>query len=213
VSLSKAVRDERNRRKREAFQKRERDILIAAEQLMAAQGVRQVTVDAIAARTGIGKGTIYKHFDTKHEVFVALAVRYFDHLTLVLNQAVDPQHQLMDWVEAQLAEPQRAELIDELIDVVDDLASAIAAIREARRRMRRRMAQILGSTGSVKGALATERAIWLEHVVRGALIEIRSPLRREDFDGDRLIESVNRLIPLLFAGAKKEPADERLTYL
>lgn len=213
MSLSKAVREERDKRKREAFQRRERDILMVSEQLMANRGVRQVSVDAIAARTGIGKGTIYKHFESKQDILTALAVRHFELLTAILSQAPDPQQQLIDWVEAQLVEPQRARLIHELVEVLDEIPSAVLAIREARRRMRRRMAQILGSTGAVKGALATERAIWLEHVVQGALIEIRSPLRREDFDGDRLIESVHRLIPLLFSGSKKGPTDERLTYL
>jgi AcrR family transcriptional regulator len=213
VSLSQAVRDERNRRKREAFQRRERDILMVAEQLMSEQGVRQVSVDAIAARTGIGKGTIYKHFDSKHEVLVALAVRHFERLTVVLNQAPDPKQQLTDWVEAQLAEPRRTGLVHELLDVLQSTPEAVADIREARRRMRRRMAQIFGLSAAVKGSQATERAIWLEHIVQGALVEIRSPLRRADFDSDVLIESVVRLIPLIVSESKKTAADDRMTYL
>jgi len=213
VSLSQAVREERERRKRDAFQRRERDILMVAEQLMSEHGVRQVSVDAIAARTGIGKGTIYKHFDSKHDVLVALAVRHFEHLTVVLNQAPDPKQQLTDWIEAQLAEPRRSRLVHELLEVLESTPEAIALIRESRRRMRRRMAQIFGVSAAVKGAQATERAIWLEHMVQGALIEMRSPLRREDFDSDVLIESVVRVIPLVVSEAKKTTADDRMTYL
>lgn len=68
MNLSEAVRLERDKRKRQAFIWREQGILSVCESLMAEKDVRQVPVDMFAARTGIGKDTFYKHFDTKRDV-------------------------------------------------------------------------------------------------------------------------------------------------
>ena len=65
MSPTESAKRERELRKRQAFIGREQDILSVSESLMADKGVRKVSVDTIAARTGIGKGTIYKHFDSK----------------------------------------------------------------------------------------------------------------------------------------------------
>ncbi|WP_220040289.1 TetR/AcrR family transcriptional regulator [Nonomuraea aridisoli] len=50
-------------------------ILDAAEELILRHGYRKVTVEDIAARAGVGKGTIYLHWRTKDEVFEALLLR------------------------------------------------------------------------------------------------------------------------------------------
>lgn len=50
-------------------------ILDAAAELLVRHGYRKVTVDDIAGRARIGKGTVYLHWRTKHELFEALFVR------------------------------------------------------------------------------------------------------------------------------------------
>ena len=81
MSLLEDVRLERDKRKRQAFVRREQDILSACESLMTEKGIRRVSVDTIAARTGIGKGTIYKHFESKRDLLLAIAERYLEMLT------------------------------------------------------------------------------------------------------------------------------------
>ena len=71
MSHTESAKSERELRKRQAFFGREQDILSVSESLMADKGVRKVSVDRIAARTGIGKGTIYKHFDSKRGLLIA----------------------------------------------------------------------------------------------------------------------------------------------
>jgi AcrR family transcriptional regulator len=50
-------------------------ILTAAEELLLSWGYRRVTIDAIARRAQVGKGTIYLHWKTKEELFVDLMRR------------------------------------------------------------------------------------------------------------------------------------------
>lgn len=50
-------------------------ILDAAGELILRHGYRKVTVEDIAKRAGVGKGTVYLHWRTKDEVFEALLLR------------------------------------------------------------------------------------------------------------------------------------------
>jgi AcrR family transcriptional regulator len=50
-------------------------ILDAAEELILRHGYRKVTVEDIAARAEVGKGTVYLHWRTKIELFEALILR------------------------------------------------------------------------------------------------------------------------------------------
>ena len=125
-----AIRLERDKRKRQAFIRREQDILSVCESLMAEKGVRQVSVDKIAARTGIGKGTIYKHFDSKRDMLIAIAARYFAMLIELLVDRTTPCA-VSDWIEAQLYSPRRSLLIHELVATLEDDSEALNKIQDA----------------------------------------------------------------------------------
>src|SRR5579859_2441781 len=53
-------------------QERERLIVQAAEEVLLEKGLRGVSMDDIAARVGISKGTLYLHFAKKEDLFLAL---------------------------------------------------------------------------------------------------------------------------------------------
>jgi AcrR family transcriptional regulator len=63
------------RRERE-FRRREREILDAALALCACDDWQGVTVEQIADRAEIGKGTVYKHFASKDEIYARLALEF-----------------------------------------------------------------------------------------------------------------------------------------
>ena len=48
-------------------------VLEAAEEIFATQGLA-VPIDAIAARAGVGIGTVYRHFPTKEALFKAVVL-------------------------------------------------------------------------------------------------------------------------------------------
>ncbi|POX40669.1 TetR/AcrR family transcriptional regulator [Streptomyces sp. Ru73] len=50
-------------------------ILEAAGELLVAWGYRRVTIDEIARRAGVGKGTVYLHWKTKDALFLAVVLR------------------------------------------------------------------------------------------------------------------------------------------
>ncbi|EWM17536.1 TetR/AcrR family transcriptional regulator [Kutzneria sp. 744] len=79
-------------------------ILDAAEELLVSYGYRRITVDEVARRAGVGKGTVYLYWPSKLDLFGAVLTR--DAVRLVAGQLVamraDPAevllHRAMRWV-------------------------------------------------------------------------------------------------------------------
>lgn len=63
-------------RKDRDFYRREREILDAALSLMTGDDWKSVTVEQIATRAGVGKGTVYKHFESKEELYAHLVLDF-----------------------------------------------------------------------------------------------------------------------------------------
>lgn len=93
-------------RKEREFQQRERRILDAALALFAGDDWHAVTVEQIAERAEIGKGTVYKHFAGKDEIYARLAAEF----------------------ESQALE--RLDRIDRTLPVIQRLRALIAVIWE-----------------------------------------------------------------------------------
>lgn len=85
------------RRERELKQ-REEDILAAALALMDRDDWQTVTIDQIAARAEIGKGTVYKHFESKDQIYARLVAGFFRRL-LVELQALDMEKPVLRVLE------------------------------------------------------------------------------------------------------------------
>lgn len=63
-------------------------MLDAAGELLLALGYRKVTVDDVARRAGVGKGTVYLHWSSKAELFATVLVRDAVGITRELLDAV-----------------------------------------------------------------------------------------------------------------------------
>jgi len=77
----------RDRKARE-FQHRESDLLQAALALANRDDWQTVTIDQIAQKAEIGKGTVYKHFASKDDIYARLAID-FHRLVLRRLRAID----------------------------------------------------------------------------------------------------------------------------
>ena len=64
-------------------------ILRAAAQVFAEQGYRAATMDAIAERAGIGKGTLYEYFRNKQELFFAVFDHYIASMERLARESIE----------------------------------------------------------------------------------------------------------------------------
>ncbi len=77
-------------RKAREFERRGQEILDAALRLFKADAWESVTVEQIAQQAEVGKGTIYKHFASKDEIYARLAIQFQLRIAERMAQ-VDPQ--------------------------------------------------------------------------------------------------------------------------
>jgi AcrR family transcriptional regulator len=165
----------------------EKSILDATRELLAAGGVRELTVERVAARSGVAKTTIYRRWRGKHEL--ALAV-------------------LIDMVENVVATPDLGDTRQELISFVD------AAVKILGSTLMGRVMQGLVSDLATDPGLA--RA-FRERVVAMRVAEVRRVaergIERGDLRPDTDVELLHELLfgpvyyRLLLSGA---PLDDRL---
>jgi len=66
-----------------------RRIIAAAIQVFAEMGVSNGKIAAIAAKAGIGKGTIYEYFSSKKDIFEAVFENFFDQMMIAYSQLID----------------------------------------------------------------------------------------------------------------------------
>jgi len=100
-----------------AFRQREQLILDSALRLFLIDDEEQVTVEMIAEAVGIGKGTIYKHFSSKHEIYLLLLIRYEEELASILQQinpGDDKERLVRAYFRFRMADPARYTLFDRL---------------------------------------------------------------------------------------------------
>ena len=75
---------ERQRQEREAL------ILLAAEEVLIEKGYHEMSMDEIAARVGISKGTVYLHFASKEDLVFALFERDMQKFQELVEARIDP---------------------------------------------------------------------------------------------------------------------------
>ena len=131
---------EKATRKAQEFRQRERQILDAALELFLEEGEDRVTVEMIADRVGIGKGTIYKHFETKNEIYLLLMLRYEEDLAEVfqtISGGDDKERLAREYFRFRISDPKRYQLFDRLENKVikdhalPELVDKLHRIREA----------------------------------------------------------------------------------
>ncbi|MEM1188526.1 MAG: TetR/AcrR family transcriptional regulator [Pseudomonadota bacterium] len=75
-------------------------LLDAAAELLESQGVRHLNTNALAAAAGVTPPTVYRYFDNKEAVVIALAERFMDAERAWLTAAEDEIHKAKDAAEA-----------------------------------------------------------------------------------------------------------------
>ncbi len=87
--------------------RRREEILEAATRLFAAEGFARTDVQVVADELGVGKGTVYRYFETKEALFLAAVDRAMhqlrEHVDTAVDKEADPLDQLAAAVHAYLA--------------------------------------------------------------------------------------------------------------
>jgi AcrR family transcriptional regulator len=73
-------------------------VLDAALELGAASGIRNLTMDAVAARAGVGRMTVYRRFGSRERLIEALSIRETRRCLAELDAAVDPEAEVPDQI-------------------------------------------------------------------------------------------------------------------
>lgn len=81
-------------------QEREALILKAAEDVLMEKGYHETSVDEIAARVGIAKGTVYLHFPSKEDLVVAIFERDMQQLLQSIDSTLESMTTAREKIEA-----------------------------------------------------------------------------------------------------------------
>ena len=81
-------------------QEREALILQAAEEVLMERGYHETSIDEIAARVGIAKGTVYLHFPSKEALVIAIFERDMQQLLQHIDSTMDSTLTAREKIEA-----------------------------------------------------------------------------------------------------------------
>ncbi|MCC6443362.1 MAG: TetR/AcrR family transcriptional regulator [Armatimonadetes bacterium] len=104
-------------------QLREEAIMEAAHELMASQGYATMTMDGVAARVGISKATLYRHFSSKEDLAISVIVRLMSRSEEYID-SLDPALPAIERIENGL----RWALKHRFLENVPDLGAAGPAL-------------------------------------------------------------------------------------
>jgi AcrR family transcriptional regulator len=110
-------------------------ILDATRELLAAGGVQRLTVENVAARTGIAKTTIYRRWRSKEELALAVLIAMVEEQAASVSDRGDARAELITFV-AQAIEILRSTLMGR---VMQGLVSELAANPELAQAFRERV--------------------------------------------------------------------------
>lgn len=151
------------------FRAREALIFQVAEQLLLENGESGMTLDALAAELDLAKGTLYKHFQSKDELYMLLIIRNEQMLLEMIHDVEKgfPEH-LAFFMLHHLHHPERAVLFHQIEERlattaqgIQDLFYSLYQIRKQRLRIIIRMTeQYLESTESLMSVRDYLASIW-----------------------------------------------------
>lgn len=167
-------------------------VLEAAERLFAEQGVQNVSVDAIAAAAGVGKGTVFRRFGDRAGLAVALLDEREQELQAKILSGPPPLgpgapagDRLTAFFDAYL------ELLDRNVELFMDSENASAGARYrigSYRLWHRHIAMLLEECRPELDAAYTSHAL-----LAPLAADLHHALRDEGFDLERLKSGLHRL--------------------
>ena len=194
-------------------EQRQEEILDAAVELFARHGYSETDIQVLADTLGVGKGTIYRHFPSKQDLFLAAVDRVIRQLHQRLNErtadVADPLERIIQGVRAYLGffteHPELAELlIQERAQFKDRKKPTYFAYRERNVERWRAMYRALMDEGRVRQMPAERIADVFGDLLYGSMFT-------NYFNGPRksLEEQAADIIDIVFHGILTAPERQR----
>ncbi len=161
---------------------KEKQILRAAERLFVSRRFHEVTMDDVSREAGVGKGTVYRYFDNKDDLFISIVLSGIDDLDDIINAAADDSQPLREQlVGVALSISKSFARRKPLFRMMQAEQSRMGAVREdLRRRFKKKRNQLMASVACIisKGAERGEARDDMkpEHLSGAFLSIIRSHL-------------------------------------
>lgn len=128
------------------FKAREENILATAEQLLLDSGDGDITLDSLAEQLDLAKGTLYKHFSSKDELYLRIIIRYEEHLYSINHIDDCPSAGIARMILQQLLNPQKAMLLNQIEERLAASATGLnrlfGELYDIRRRRMKRLIDI-----------------------------------------------------------------------
>lgn len=179
-------------------------VLEAAERLFAEQGVKNVSLDAIAAAAGVGKGTVFRRFGDRAGLAVALLDEREQELQAKILSGPPPlgpgapaADRLTAFIDAYL------ELLDRHVELFIDSENASEGARYrigAYRLWHRHLAMLLEEAAPDLDATYTAHAL-----LAPLAADLHQALRAEGFDLARLKTGLRTLVTSAIATSPRRP--------
>lgn len=133
--------------RQQQFKDREENILLVAEQLLLESGEGDITLDSLAQQLDLAKGTLYKHFISKDEMFLRIIIRHERQLLDNSRIGDEPSAGVARIVLYQLLNPERTMLLNQIEDKLANSAIGLNRLFAELYAIRReRMKQLIATT-------------------------------------------------------------------
>jgi AcrR family transcriptional regulator len=177
----------------------DRAILAAALELMAEQGVRDLRVDDVARRAGVGKATIYRRYRSKEELVTATVAQLVSEISLPDTGSTRSDLQaLMQNAVRVYSGSLEAAVMPGLVDAMSRDANLARTVREGFLAGRRAALRSVLERGVARGDLSTGLDFELALDVLGGPLFYRLLVTGGPID-ERLAQGVAELILRGFA--------------
>lgn len=130
-------------------------LLQKAESLFLKYGYKAVSMDQLAQEAGISKMTIYKHYHSKDDLFIAVLINMTDYHVAIIEKMLDEKPHTLDKIEALYSYSMNSASLfpDFVIKEIMERSTIMAAVSSYKQKWTLHMWRKILETGIAKGEI------------------------------------------------------------
>ncbi len=186
-------------------------IMQTAEKLFKSRRIHEITLEEVAQKARVGKGTIYLYFENKDDLFFQVATSGFDELCELIREQVSQE----DRFEDQLLQMCRAisaffgkrrEMFQMMMVEDARMHGCQKSLRERwllRRKKLREAVMLVLERGVTEGCIRTDISVETLAILLQGLMRTRAYESDKQPDGQQAVIEIPVIIDLFLKGATK----------